>query len=90
MESTIHVSQPVREKRGQPANLQVLRELARITGGSSGGVNDFADIINAIKLLPDPQPIEIRHRLWSNPWWGGLILFLLAIYWTGRKLAGMV
>lgn len=90
LESTIHVSQPIREKQGQPANLQVLRELARITGGNSGGVNEFADILNTIKLLPDPQPLEIRHRLWSNPWWGGLILFLLAIYWTGRKLAGMV
>ena len=90
LESTIHVSQPIREKQGQPANLQVLRELARITGGNSGGVNEFDDILNAIKLLPDPQPQEIRHRLWSNPWWGGLILFLLAIYWTGRKLAGMV
>ena len=90
LETTIRVSQPVREKLGQPANPQVLRELARITGGDSGGTADFERIVTAIKLLPEPQPIELRFRLWSNPWWGGLILLLLAIYWTGRKLAGMV
>ena len=90
LETTIRVSQPVREKMGQPANFQVLRELARITGGEAGGTGKFEQILNTIKLLPDPQPIELRFRLWSNPWWGGFILLLLAIYWTGRKLAGMV
>ena len=47
-------------------------------------------IVQKISLLPEAKPIEKRIRLWSSPWWGGLILFLLAIYWTGRKLAGMV
>jgi hypothetical protein len=60
----------------------------------SCGTNVFADnlntIIEKISLLPEPKPKEKRVRLWSDPWWGGLILTLLAIYWTGRKLAGMV
>jgi hypothetical protein len=34
--------------------------------------------------------MEQRIRLWSNPWWGGFILLWFGIYWTGRKLAGMV
>lgn len=88
--TTLHVSQPIREKQGQPANFQVLRELARITGAQAGGAADFEEILNTIKLLPASQPIELRFRLWSNPWWGACLLFLLAIYWTGRKLAGMV
>lgn len=90
LETVIRVAQPVREKQGLPANFQVLRELSRITGGEAGGVSQFTRILEAIKLLPDPQPIELRFRLWSNPWWGSFILLLLAIYWTGRKLAGMV
>jgi len=41
-------------------------------------------------LLPEPKPLERRTRLWAEPLWGGLILLLLGIYWTARKLAGMV
>jgi len=46
--------------------------------------------VHQISLLPEPKPLERRIRLWSSPWWGGLILVLLGIYWTGRKLAGMI
>jgi len=28
--------------------------------------------------------------LWCHPLWGGLILTLLAVYWAGRKLVGLV
>jgi len=61
-----------------------------LTGGASVSYENLDEIVRKISLLPEPKPIEKRIRLWSNPWWGGLILFLLAIYWTGRKLAGMV
>ncbi len=90
LETEILVNQPLREKIGQPVNSQVLREIAGLTGGASVSYEDLEKIIQKISLLPEPKPIEKRIRLWSSPWWGGLILFLLAIYWTGRKLAGMV
>jgi uncharacterized membrane protein len=90
LETTLNISQPVREKPGQPANFTTLGELARITGGEAGTITDFERILEAVKLLPDPRPTELRFRLWSDPWWGAFLLLLLAIYWTGRKLAGMV
>jgi hypothetical protein len=90
LDTEILVSQPLREKIGQPVNSQILREIANLTGGASVSYENLDDIVKKISLLPEPKPIEKRIRLWSSPWWGGLILFLLAVYWTGRKLAGMV
>ncbi len=90
LDSQISVTQPTREHVGQPANFEVLRELAGITGGEMAMTSGLNEILQAITLLPEPKPLENRIRLWSNPWWGGLILLLLTIYWTGRKLAGMI
>ena len=90
LETEILVNQPRREKVGQPINLEVLREIAGITEGASGTVDSLEQIVQRISLLPEAKPIELRTRLWCDPWWGGLILTLMAVYWAGRKLAGMV
>lgn len=90
LETTVPVMQPQLEKEGQPANAQVLREIASITQGASASFDAIKNIVQQVSLLPKPKPLEHRVRLWSDPWWGGTILLLLGIYWTGRKLAGMV
>lgn len=90
LETEITVSQPIREKIGQPVNSDILQEIANITGGASVEYDKLDDIVKKISLLPEPKPIEKRIRLWSSPVWGGIILGLLTIYWAGRKLAGMV
>ncbi len=90
LETTVPVLQPQIEKEGQPANAQVLREIASITQGASASFDSLNEMVQQVSLLPKPKPLEQRVRLWSNPWWGGTILLLLGIYWTGRKLAGMV
>lgn len=90
LETDLLVTKPQREKLGQPANPGILREIASLTRGVSGTVKDLDRMVEQISLLPESEPIEKRLRLWSNPWWGGLILLLLAIYWIARKVAGMV
>ncbi len=86
----IAVKRPEREKLGQPANARVLRELAALTQGINVSVNELDTLVQQISLLPEPKPLERRTRLWAEPAWGGFILLLLGIYWTARKLAGMV
>ncbi|MFO1500867.1 MAG: hypothetical protein U1G07_21180 [Verrucomicrobiota bacterium] len=90
LQTDLTVTQPQLEKQGRPVNAQVLREVAGITQGGSVSFESLDKIVRQITLLPEPKPLEQRIRLWSNPWWGGAILFFLGIYWTGRKLAGMV
>jgi hypothetical protein len=86
----IFVEQPTVEKVGQPANFAVLREMAEITHGATGGVSDLDEIVKKIALLPEPKPMEKRFRLWSEWWAGAALVALLAGYWTIRKLSGMV
>jgi hypothetical protein len=86
----LQVTPPILEKLGQPVNAQILREISALSRGASYSVDDFDKVIQQISLLPEPQAVEKRVRLWDHPWWGGGILLLLTAYWIGRKLAGLV
>jgi hypothetical protein len=90
LKTELVVARPTIEKQGQPVNAGVLREIATITQGASGAIQDLDRLVQQISLLPEPKPIERRVRLWSDPWWGAGIVLLLGIYWTGRKVAGMI
>jgi uncharacterized membrane protein len=90
VETPLTIIPPRRERPGQPANFAILREIANITRGASGGIQDLPKLVDQIKLLPEPQPIERRVLLWCNVWWGAAILLLLTAYWTARKLGGMI
>lgn len=90
LETKLPVAQPEIEKQGRPVNAQILREMASITGAAVASLEGVKELVQKISLLPEPKPIEQRTRLWSDPWWGGSILLLLAVYWSGRKLAGLV
>lgn len=68
----------------------MLRELADLTRGARVTTGSLDELVKKISALPETEPVERRLRLWSNPWWGGLILLLLGIYWTVRKVAGMI
>ncbi len=89
LKTQLTVTVPALEKIGVPAKLDVLREIAALTGGKSGAPNDLASIVNGLSLLPDRKPEERRFRLWCEPWWCGVLLGLLTIYWAGRKVGGL-
>ena len=90
LETEINVRKVTLEQLGQPANLQVMREIAERTGGEAGGPADLNKLINAISLVAENEEELERYRLWSDPWWGALIVFLLAVYWVSRKVLGLI
>jgi hypothetical protein len=90
LETEIMVARIQREKLGQPINAAVLREMADLTTGKTGNFRDMSDIVKQITALPEIKPLELRIKLWANPWWAGLLILLLGIYWTGRKVVGMI
>lgn len=90
LETIITATSPSREKIGQPINRQILSEIAALTGGKNVSIEGLTEIIQQISVLPEPQPMEKRIRLWSHPVWGGVLLGLLTIYWLGRKLVGLI
>jgi hypothetical protein len=90
MKTTLDVTVPTLEKEGLPAKLDVMRELAALTGGKFSGTSELAQVVNNLSLLPERKPEELRFRLWCDPWWCAALLGLFAAYWVGRKLGGLV
>ncbi len=88
LETKISIQGTSREKRGQPARLDVLREVAQFT---KGGILDAArpeTIVNAVAGLPEPASQERRLQIWAHPGWAGLLVVLMGLFWVGRKVAG--
>ncbi len=89
LDASVSVQGMSREKRGQPARMDVLRELAQISRGKFLNTTDPETIIKAITALPEPEQLERRIPLWAHPAWAGTLIGLLGIFWAGRKAAGM-
>ena len=79
-----------KEKLGKPIVSRDLLQLAQLTGGKSESYENYRSVINSLSFLPDPQPIILIHRLRTDTLWGLFLFGMLAIYWTGRKLVGMI
>lgn len=86
----IVVEKPDVERVGKAAKDDPLETLAQRTDGNFTYAEHFDDVASAIAALPDPAPLERIHRLRADLTWGIILCVLLAIYWTGRKFAGMI
>ncbi len=88
LDTTISVQGTSREKRGEPARFDVLREIAQLTRGKMMDSAEPSAVIAAIAALPPPELQERRVQIWAHPLWAGMLCLLLGIFWTGRKAAG--
>ncbi len=76
------------EKVGQPAKLDVLSEIADISRGKVATSGDLEGLLKNLQLLPTPRPQVIPFRIWAHPAAAILLIILLSLFWTGRKLNG--
>ncbi|MDW8343946.1 MAG: hypothetical protein RMM51_05580 [Verrucomicrobiae bacterium] len=90
VETELDVRGMPRERVGHPARPDVIREIASITGGRAGGVEELSEFVRQIQSLPERDAVERRVRLWCHPLWAGILVGLLAVYWVGRKWLGLV
>jgi hypothetical protein len=89
LEAMISVQGTRKEKRGQPARPEVLREIAQLTRGKFIEFTDPAKVLEAVSALPPEEMIERRLPLWAHPAWAGTLIGLLGVFWIGRKAAGV-
>ena len=89
METKISIQGTSREKRGQPARIDVLKEIAQFTQGAVLDATKPESVVSAISALPEIQPQERRLPLWAHPAWAGLLVVLMGLFWVGRKAAGV-
>jgi hypothetical protein len=73
-----------------PARPEVVAELARVTDGGLLTEANITEVLDSILALPEPAPLERRLLLWSNPYWGALLIVLMGMFWVGRKMAGRI
>ena len=90
LEASLSVENVRRERLGQPARFDVLAEIAAVTGGKLAKMGDLPSLLDTIAALPDPSPLVKRLRIWCHPAWAGLLVFLMGVFWTGRKITGVI
>lgn len=90
LEAKLDVQGTVLERLGRPARLEVLEEITELTGGRLVGPQELETLVNTISQLPEPEPEVRLLRIWCHAAWAGLLVFLLAIFWIGRKMVGTV
>lgn len=88
LETKISIQGTSREKRGQPAHFEVMREISRFTKGEVLDASAPDLVLAAISAMPEPAVQERRLQIWSHPAWAGLLVLLLGLFWVGRKAAG--
>ncbi len=89
LETIVSVQGTRKEKRGQPARPEVLREIAQLTRGQALETTDPAALLAAVSALPPEEKTERRLQLWAHPAWAAVLIGLLVIFWAGRKAAGV-
>ncbi len=90
LEAVIEVRGGERESIGDPARPEILAEIAKVSRGEVIRGETFDAVFDHIRALPEPAASERRIQLWANPYWAGVILFLLALFWVGRKWNGTI
>ena len=90
LEMNLKIEKNQKEKRGKPTGKNQLSSLSELTGGKFGGFKNWEEVVNKLVIVPDPEPLITVDRLRTSPTWGLFLFVLLAIYWIGRKLLGMI
>ena len=90
LELALSVQSGPLEHVGKPARLEVLEEVAQVTNGRLLSPGEVSTIIKEIYDMPEQDPLERRLQIWAHPLWGGFIVLLLGIFWTGRKMTGTI
>lgn len=90
LETTLFVQGSPVEPVGRPARPEVLEELARVTEGKVLQIDQGDEIINYLASLPNPPPSVRRLQIWSHPATAAVIVLLLALFWTTRKVVGLI
>jgi uncharacterized membrane protein len=90
LETSIFVQGANVERVGLPARPEVLEEIARVTHGQMLAPGKLDEILQSLANLPDPPPSIRRVQLWSHPAVMGILVFLLGVFWIGRKIIGLI
>ena len=90
LETTVFVQGVTLEQVGKPARPEVLAEIARVTRGQVMTMDRVNDVAALLAAMPNPPPAIRRVAIWSHPAVVAMLVSLLALFWVGRKGAGLI
>jgi uncharacterized membrane protein len=90
LEASIFVQGDIAERVGRPARPDVLEEIARVTHGKTLAPGKIDQLLQSLAALPEPPPSVRRVQLWSHPVFAGIVIFVLGMFWTLRKVVGLI
>ncbi|QDS99621.1 hypothetical protein [Adhaeretor mobilis] len=90
LETSFYVQGDAAESVGKPARPEVLAEIARVTRGQMIDITKANEVVRRLADLPEP-PAEMRRlQLWSHPVAAAVLIILLGLFWSLRKVAGLI
>lgn len=90
IETDLSVFGAHRERQGRQARFDVLEEIASVTHGKLVDIHEVGQLLQHLRELPEPEPVLHRTRLWAHPVWCGFLIFMMGIFWIGRKMTGTI
>ena len=90
VETTLSVQGYDRERQERLARFDVLEELVEIAGGEMVPLAAAGELPERLVALPEPESALHRLRIWAHPGWCAFLIFLMGVFWAGRKLNGTV
>jgi hypothetical protein len=90
LDATIFVQGNSLEQVGRPARIDVMEELARVTRGTLIKGGELTEILKAVDAIADPPEVIRRVQLWSHPIVAAVLIGLMAAFWIGRKMVGVI
>jgi hypothetical protein len=90
LETSIFVQGVTAEPVGRRARPEVLEEIAQVTSGKMLAPGKIDQLMHSLANRPESQPSVRRVQLWSHPVLVGIVVFLLGVFWIGRKIVGLI
>jgi hypothetical protein len=90
LETSIFVQGATIERIGKAARPEVLEEIARVTRGKVIQPDKLEQVLSSLAALPEPPASIRRVQLWCHPAVAGTLVFLLGVFWVGRKVVGLI
>src|SRR5436305_15177262 len=78
------------ERIGRAARPEVMAEIARVTRGRVIEPERIEKVISSLAALPEAPPEIRRLQLRSHPLTMAALVTLLGLFWTARKVVGLI
>ena len=83
------VTPSLREFNNAAMDAGLLGRVAELSGGTYFDLADIDQLTSAVEFTPNAYSEQVSLDLWDQPWLLALLLSMLSLDWTARRLKGL-